>query len=681
MRLRTFGALATASLVVAGGSLATTAVASPGHHSDRGGRYANFFPGHPGHHPSTAYVSPSAVSTNHGTSCAQATFATIQSAVTAIAANGTVVVCAGTYPEGVAVAQPLTLKGQNAVINATGKNNGVTISSSHVTVEGFTVRGATGEGILAVGTLTPSLVPAGAPAGSTSGVPISDVTITKNIVQGNDQGTPTSAYPECQASNGVPGDCGEGIHLMSVAGSTVSKNYVNGNSGGILLTDEFGPTHGNTIEHNFVTNNSTACGITLPSHNGLAVNPATLVAARSLAGVYDNTVSNNTIFGNGLKGFGAGVVIAAPFPGSAAYNNVVSHNLIEGNGISGVTLHSHAPGAFVGGNQILGNTIGVNNLTGDSPLSPATGPFAAPVQFQANTQTTGILVWSLATPTTVTIAQQHDPRRPDRHLAEPGGDRRGCRRQQRVLRRHDARRPVRVTPSPVRLPDGRGRIQAQPRRALRVTSQATHARHRVTSCERSRGGPMSANALLASHRLVMMMRRVAVKMIVGSAALAWLLGVVSAGQAGVSEWTSSWTALPATSTVVSSAYAQGGETQVYVAAVGGAIFSSPDGGATWNVQESGPSDAISVSAAPSDPSVAYAQEGGVDAGIYRQTTVAGRGSLPGSREAAGRWSSIRRMPTSHTRSCRRSMSSEPRTAGRVGRRSPCQTQPASPRSR
>jgi parallel beta-helix repeat protein len=402
-RLCSIGAVAIASMAIGVGMLATNAFASSGHHGPRGG-FAKFFPGHRGHHPSTLFVSSTGVSTNNGNSCAQATYATIQSAVTAIAPSGTVIVCAGTYAEDVAVAQPLTLKGQNAVIDATGKNNGVVISSSHVTVEGFTVRGATGEGILAVGTLTPSLVPAGAPAGSTTGVPISDVTITKDIVQGNDKGTPTSTYAECQASNGVPGDCGEGIHLMSVANSTVSRNYVTGNSGGILLTDEFGPTHGNTIDHNIVSNNASDCGITLPSHNGLAVNPTTLAPAPSLAGVYGNTVSNNTILSNGLTGFGAGVVIAAPFPGSAAYNNVVSHNLIEGNGISGVTIHSHAPGAFVGGNQILRNTIGVNNLTGDAPLSPAAGPFAEPAQFQADTATTGILVWSLATPTTVTIA-------------------------------------------------------------------------------------------------------------------------------------------------------------------------------------------------------------------------------------------------------------------------------------
>jgi nitrous oxidase accessory protein NosD len=399
--LRAIGVLA---LAAAGGSFATSAVAATVHQRDNAAAAARSARNSRSHHPTTLFVSPTGSASNPGRSCNGAAYSTIQAAVTAAAPWSTIIVCAGTYPEDVAIAGPLRLIGEDAVINATGLNNGVMISASHVTVEGFAVRGATGEGILAMGAINPALVPAGAPAGSTTGVPISDVTIMHDVVQGNDRGTPSSSYTECQASGGEPGDCGEGIHLMSVADSKVSRNYVTGNSGGILLTDEFGPTHGNSIDHNLVSNNASDCGITLPSHNGLAINPATLAPAPSLAGVFDNTVSDNTILANGLTGFGAGVVIAAPFPGSASYDNVVRHNLIEGNGISGVTLHSHAPGAFVGGNQILSNTIGVNNLTGDTPLSPASGPGAAPIQYQADTQTTGILVWSLATPTTVTIA-------------------------------------------------------------------------------------------------------------------------------------------------------------------------------------------------------------------------------------------------------------------------------------
>ncbi len=59
------------------------------------------------------------------------------------------VVCAGTYAESVAVAKALTLSGQGATIDATGLDNGIKITASNVTVSGFTVENATGEGILA----------------------------------------------------------------------------------------------------------------------------------------------------------------------------------------------------------------------------------------------------------------------------------------------------------------------------------------------------------------------------------------------------------------------------------------------------------------------------------------------------------------------------------------------------
>ena len=88
---------------------------------------------------------------------------TISAAVAAAGADDTVVACPGTYTEDVVISIPLRLVGQSATINATGlagaptgtilgqaPYNGITIESSYVTVEGFTVEGAEGEGILAV---------------------------------------------------------------------------------------------------------------------------------------------------------------------------------------------------------------------------------------------------------------------------------------------------------------------------------------------------------------------------------------------------------------------------------------------------------------------------------------------------------------------------------------------------
>ena len=340
----------------------------------------------------TLYVSPSGATGSAGTSCATAAFSTINAAVTVAAAGDTVVVCAGTYQEDVAVTKALTLSGQGATIDATGLDNGVKITASNVTVMGFTVENATGEGILAQ---QPNPVKGPTIGGQQlyTGVPITHVTISRNVVKNNDQGglpanVATTTYPECQASGNIPGDCGEGIHLWSVANSSVTFNTVTNNVGGILLTDEFGPTHGNLIAGNVITDNVYDCGITLPSHN-LGRDPATGKLMPTFGGVYGNIVRNNISTGNG----GAGVGMFAPFPGAASYDNVVEGNAISGNGEAGVSLHGHAPGAYIGGNKIVDNIIGPNNLAGDTDVSP-----------KADLKTTGILVWSAATPITVTIS-------------------------------------------------------------------------------------------------------------------------------------------------------------------------------------------------------------------------------------------------------------------------------------
>ncbi len=344
----------------------------------------------------TVYVSPTGASGAAGTSCATAAYSKINDAVTAASAGDIVVVCAGTYTEDVAVSKALTLSGQGATIDATGLDNGIKITASNVTVMGFTVENATGEGILAQ---QPNPVKGPMIQGQQlyTGAPITHVVIKHNVVENNDRGglpanAATTTYAECKPSGQVPGDCGEGIHLWSVANSQVLLNTVTGNAGGILLTDEFGPTYGNLIAGNVVTDNAYDCGITLPSHN-LGRDPQTGKLMPTFGGVYDNTVRNNILLDNGLKGQGAGVLIAAPFPGAASYGNVIEGNTIAGSGLAGVTIHSHAPGAWVGDNVIRNNVIGTNNLGGDPDVSPT-----------ADTATTGILVWSAATPIKVTIS-------------------------------------------------------------------------------------------------------------------------------------------------------------------------------------------------------------------------------------------------------------------------------------
>ncbi len=331
--------------------------------------------------------------------CSNPSYTTIGAAVSAASSGDTIVVCAGVYAEDVVVpaSKPLALEGiGNPIINASGKSNGVQVLASGTTIDGFTVAYATGEGIL---------------VGQLPGTPgtISNVTISDNTVETNDQGNPTgvttsgSTYAECNGANDVPGDCGEGIHLLSADNSTVTDNAVTGNSGGILLSDENGPTSGNSITDNDVSGNAYDCGVTLAGHHaGIPLgNPATgpwSTVTPSAGGVFNNLVQGNELMNDGVVGQGGGVILATGAPGGAVYNNRVEDNSIVGNGLAGVTVHSHSPlaGENLSGNTIRDNTIGVNNLDGDSD-------FAGPPVSQADPSTTGVLVATAFNPITITI--------------------------------------------------------------------------------------------------------------------------------------------------------------------------------------------------------------------------------------------------------------------------------------
>jgi hypothetical protein len=214
--------------------------------------------------------------------------------------------------------------------------------------------------------------------------------VTGNTVSGNNVGTPSNtAYGECGGDGEIPGDCGEGIHLMSTTNSMLSDNVSYSNSGGVLVTDELGPNTANTLDGNLVKNNADDCGITLPSHNPNALD-ANGVPQPAMGGVYGNTISNNMALDNGLRGFGAGILIAAADTGMASYNNIISGNILNGNGLAGVTIHSHTPNQDVSGNIIQNNFIGQNNLLGD-------GEFG-------DLMTTGIAVTSGSVPTNETVS-------------------------------------------------------------------------------------------------------------------------------------------------------------------------------------------------------------------------------------------------------------------------------------
>ena len=336
------------------------------------------------------YVSPHGSSGAAGKNCGTATYSSNKTAVAGASTGSTIVVCPGTYSEDVIVAKSLSLVGQGDVtIDATGLENGVQVVASNVSVSGFTIENANGEGVL-VGIdsfADVGLLPSSGPV-------ISNVTIDHVNAINDNKGFNGTEESNCK----YPGDCGGGIHLQVTEHSTVSNSQTTGNADGILLTDDYGPNGWNTIENNLVTDNTTECGIVLPSHNGDALS-STGVRQPDMGGVFDNVVRDNVVLRNGthiappefggIGGSGGGVGIFGSFPGTAAYDNIVEGNYLQGNGLAGVVMHAHHPGGEdIDGNEIIGNTFATNNVMGD--------PFDGGV---SDFQTTAIAIYSVPTAT------------------------------------------------------------------------------------------------------------------------------------------------------------------------------------------------------------------------------------------------------------------------------------------
>jgi nitrous oxidase accessory protein NosD len=339
---------------------------------------------------STLYVGPHGSSSASGSSCRAPKYSSINAAVKAAPRGGTVIVCPGVYAEDVLVKKRLHLVGRHAVIDATGLENAIQIVRSRVTVRGFVVQDANGEGIL-VGidsAQDAKLLP--------KSIVISHVVISDVVAAVNDKGFNGTENGNCK----YPGDCGGGIHLNVTSDSVVRNSQVLGNADGILLTDDYGPSFGNVVDENSVTDNKTECGIVLAGHNPKAVSydhNTFKVTGRHphKGGLYDNMVINNISLRNGTAkappqfgggGSGSGIGLFGSGPGTGVYNNIVRNNVSVGNGLAGFTIHAHLPGGEdLNGNQVVDNRFGTNNLGGDGYDGPP-----GPTDFQ----TTGIAVYS-----------------------------------------------------------------------------------------------------------------------------------------------------------------------------------------------------------------------------------------------------------------------------------------------
>jgi parallel beta-helix repeat protein len=300
--------------------------------------------------------------------CTQWAPCSLSNAVSAAAAGDQVVALPGVYHGGVVLSKAITLRGLGAVLDASSapNGNGVQIvgpGGSGSRVEGFKIENAKFEAIL-VGTapVAPSTTD-GTPV--TTGQSVSDVRIERNSIVNNDAGFGGTAG-QCFSTPNAPGDCGEGIHLVAVTDSVVEDNYIVGNAGGILLTDEFGPTSHNVIRDNYASHNTHDCGITMASHMA-AVDPKTLQPTGA-AGVFDNLIEGNVVNDNGVLGQGAGILMGGGAAFSGVYGNVISGNFAKDNGLGGVTIHQHLAGDL-NGNVIERNVFINDNLAPDQDFA------------------------------------------------------------------------------------------------------------------------------------------------------------------------------------------------------------------------------------------------------------------------------------------------------------------------
>jgi len=229
--------------------------------------------------------------------------------------------------------------GNNTAIDATGCDLGIYVApgTNNVTISGVTVTGANDHGIMAE---------------HVSGLTIQNSTVNGNGVNPNHNlGTDKA------------------IQLVGVTGSTVSGNTVFGNlaDGGISVTDEGGgldpaapngpagnvASNTDTITNNYIHDNFGGCAIVIESWV-----PG--------AGVDQITASNNTITGHqgqfGPHGPVIGqIVVAGDAPGAMVTNTKLMGNAVIQSFLSGITLHSNAPGDVISGTLIQGNLIDGNN--------------------------------------------------------------------------------------------------------------------------------------------------------------------------------------------------------------------------------------------------------------------------------------------------------------------------------
>ena len=335
--------------------------------------------------------------------CPNPQHATIQAAVNAASAEDTIRVCAGTYNEAVTVNKPLVFRGARAGVDArAGRTNpaqesiveppagstGFTVTGgvSDVTVDGFTVRNSTADGI---DTLSGG----------------SGFTIVNNIITGNriginfrSPGTSSSLSLISQNrlvdnNNSLP-QGGTGVFLGGGQGTnftSITQNRFSGhvnadvNTQGVL--DGSDPAEELSITSNTSVDSSTFLVLVNADGPAVATNQVTKNSAlpSGSAVLVDSNTDQAQIQGNIITGgAGTGINVTAQFGSLAPSTGLnVTGNVISSR-TNGVSVSELDSGTF-SGNVIRGSSN--NGIQVNSSVTPT-----VPLVFSGNVAT-GNGVW------------------------------------------------------------------------------------------------------------------------------------------------------------------------------------------------------------------------------------------------------------------------------------------------
>jgi Periplasmic copper-binding protein (NosD) len=269
-------------------------------------------------------------------------YPTISAAVAAVAANSTVLVCPGTYPEQVTIAQGLTLKGLKA---GTGAYPVITVPSGGL-VGSFPAQ-LSAQQPEPLGAFGPVNISNLVVDGAGSGVDCS----TGGLLFGIEYVFASGSLDNVEVRNQNPGGCGYGI---SVNGDAFTPNTVNLRNSRIHNFDNTGFLAG--------SNGGTGFLVNLASNWIAATSPS--VQAGVYYGFAQGLVTRNIIEVGGQTG----LVLDAFFGGVTASENTVSgstvgiftyccgatvtHNGLFNNG-TGISLYNSSAGSVINSNLIV----------------------------------------------------------------------------------------------------------------------------------------------------------------------------------------------------------------------------------------------------------------------------------------------------------------------------------------